>query len=113
MTTVLLSNGFVNGAMEGLMSARLSGQLTFAPADYANVANVAAAIAAECLTKNAALTTPIADATNGGRGIEGCCYAAAAAAISQQFTNSTTTTDFAAIASQIVSVMSATVAKLT
>lgn len=113
MTTVLLSNGFVNGAMNGLMAARLSGQLAFAPADYANVANVAAAIAAECITKNAALTSPISDATNGGRGIEGCCYAAASAAISEQFTNSTTATDFAGIATQIVAVMSATTAKLT
>lgn len=62
MTTALISSGAVIGATAAQIASRSPASIL--PADYANIANVSAAIAAAVLTANTALSAPMADANN-------------------------------------------------
>jgi hypothetical protein len=108
MATTLIRNGCLSGAVAGIMSQRVN--QSFTPADYANIANVADAIAAECITRNAALTVPMADADNALIGQ--LCQGAAIAVCAGVPAVSTTATDYVAIANQIVAAAKQAVPKL-
>jgi hypothetical protein len=107
MATTLIRNGCLAGALEGLLAGRV-GQ-SFTPTDYTVQANAADAIAAECVTRNAALGVPMADADNAN--IFLVCYAAARAAVTG-LSQSATATDYLALANQIVASAKQSVAKL-
>lgn len=110
MAVRLIRNGFLGGIVAGIQGARNVGSQNPADALYTNLAAVADAIATECMTKNAALTVPMADADNAEIGY--LCLGAAAAATQQFFTNSATATDYAILAGQIVAAAKACVGKL-
>lgn len=108
MATVLIRNGCLAGAMAGISQGRQRN--SFTPGDYATEANVADAIAAECITRNAALTAPMADADNALIGQ--LCMGVAAAVCSGWFANDATAADYLAIANNIVAQAKQAVAKL-
>lgn len=113
MTTKLIQNGFVSGCLAGIMAARGQAGASATlptPGDFTAIANVASAIAAECLTQNALLTAPMADADNTEIGY--LCLGAAMAGMSGVNVNSTTAADYIRIANQIVASAKQTVAKL-
>lgn len=60
MATLLVHNACLAGAMGGMLAGR--GINSFTLTDYAAIATVANTVAAECLTRNAALSVPFADA---------------------------------------------------
>jgi len=97
MATTVISNSCIAGAMGGLMAGRFVGSIT--PTDYAAIANSAAAIAAEFLTENAALSVPMADADNAQIG-EVVANVAFAALVNQGAV-SVTAADYLALAKQI------------
>lgn len=66
MATTVIKNACVAGAMLGLMAGRFSG--SFAPADYAGIADAARAIADEFIVENTASGAPIDDADNASIG---------------------------------------------
>jgi hypothetical protein len=108
MATVLIRNGCYAGALAGIMAERKA--LAAGPTAYASVVAVANAIASQCITANAALVAPMADADNAN--IFLVCYAAAEAALIDTSPTSTTATDYAAIAAQIVALAKESVANL-
>ena len=108
MATTVIANSIVAGAMGGLSDGRFSGSAL--PADYASIANAAAAIAAECLVTNAALAAPMADADNAQIGILVSQIAYGLCANSGSV--SVTATDYLALARQIVAASKQAVAKL-
>lgn len=108
MATTLIRNGCLGGALAGIMAGRV-GQ-SFTPADYATAVNAADAIAGECVTRNAALSVPMADADNAN--IFLVCFGAAFAATFQQVSQSATAADYLAIANQIAASAKQSVAKL-
>ncbi|HEX6826562.1 MAG TPA: hypothetical protein VF077_09640 [Nitrospiraceae bacterium] len=66
MAVVVITNACVAGAMGGLMAGRFVG--SFTAADYANIADAAAAIAAEFIVQNTASGAALADADNANIG---------------------------------------------
>lgn len=108
MATTLIRNGCVSGALAGMMAGKVQG--SFTTTDYATLATIADTIAAECITRNAALTVPMADADNAQIGQ--LCQGAAQAACFQMGPSSVTAADYLALANQIVASAKATVAKL-
>ncbi len=108
MATILIRNGCLSGALAGIAQNRQRN--SFTPTDYAVEANVADAIAAECITRNAALGVPMADADNALIGQ--LCQGAAFAVCSGWFSNDTTAADYLAIANNIVAMAKQSVAKL-
>lgn len=109
MATVLIRNGILAGASGGMQSGRQLG--SFTPADYATIVNAADAIAAECVTRNAALAVPMADADNAQIGQ--MCQAVAIGVCSGFSAVSATATDYVILANQIVAQCKQTAAKLT
>lgn len=108
MATVLIRDGIFSGCLAGLMAQRR--ELSFTPSDYATVVNAADAIASECITQNAALGTPMADADNAQIG--GLCFGAALATTFNTLTTSATATDYVKISQQIVALAKQGEAKL-
>lgn len=108
MATTLIRNGCFAGALGGLLAGRRL--LSITPSDYASYVNAADAIASECLTENAALQSPMADADNAQIGE--LCEATAYSAVLFSFSSSTTAADYLAIAKQIVASAKQGVAKL-
>lgn len=62
MTTTIIQNSCVCGAIAGLMAGRYIG--SFTPTDYSRLATVARAIANEFITENAASSSPMSDSDN-------------------------------------------------
>ena len=109
MATVLIHNNALAGAMAGLMAGRSIGSFTLT--DYATIANVADSIAAEVLTRNAALAVPMADGD--APSPLTLITMAAYAAVAGKSPASVTATDYLSIANQIVASAKQTSAKLT
>jgi hypothetical protein len=110
MATTLIRNGATSGAMMSLTALRGS-PTSFTPADYAGLADIADAVAAEVLVKNALLAVPMADADNAqiGQLIE----AVTAGVLEQRQTlTSVTAADYADLAEQICAAAKIAVAKL-
>jgi hypothetical protein len=110
MATTLIRNGCLGGALAGIMMGRQGNSFDPTAAVNTSAANVADAIAAECITRNAALGAPMADADNAN--IFLVCFAAAYSVMAGSFSNDTTAADYLAIANNIVALAKASVAKL-
>ena len=108
MATTVISNSCIAGAMGGLLAGRFVGSIT--PTDYAAVANAAAAIGAEFITENAALSVPMADADNAQIGT--LVAAVAQACIAGGGYTSVTAADYLPIAKQIAAASKQAVSKL-
>lgn len=108
MAVKIITNACISGAIMGIMDARQVNSA--APTAYATPALIAKAIGNQCVTANAALGAPMADADNTEIGflVMGC----ARAVVSGWFLNDQTATDYAAIANQIVAMAKQTVAQL-
>lgn len=109
MATLLIHNNALAGAMAGLTAGRSIGSFTLA--DYAAIANIADAIAAEVVTRNAALTVPMtdADAPSPLTLITMAAYGATAG----RSPSSIVAADYLAMANQIVAAAKQTASKLT
>ena len=108
MATTLIRNGFFAGALSGLLSGRRI--LSATPSDFAGAVNQADAVAAQCLTANAALGVPMADADNAS--IAFVCQATARAYMENCEIASTTATDYLQPAQAMVAAAKQSVAKL-
>ncbi len=114
MANKLIQNGFVSGALAGIMAGRGqsgSSAVLPTPADFTAIANVVAAIVAECLVQNTALgVAAMADADNTEIGF--LCLGAAMGGMYGVNVNSVTAADYIRIANQIVASAKQAVAKL-
>lgn len=108
MATTVLRNSVVAGVMNGLTTSRFNGSVS--PASYAQIANVADAIASEFITINAGSGAPLADADNANVGP--LAAGVAAGTIAAMGPNSTTATDYVAIANQIYAATKQALTKL-
>jgi hypothetical protein len=97
MAVAVIQNSCVAGAMAGLMSGRFSG--SFAPNDYAAIANAARAIADEFITENTASGAAIADADNAEVGQ--LVQSVAHASLANSGATSITPSDYLSYAKQI------------
>ena len=108
MAVTVITDACISGAMGALLQGRFSGSIT--PANYAGLANAAAAIGAEFATQNALLSVPMTDADNAQIGL--LVTAVAYGCIAGGGYVSVTATDYLPIASQIAAAAKQTVAKL-
>lgn len=108
MATKLIQNGCYAGALAGIQAGRQ--QNSFTPGDYATIALIARAIANECITRNAALGVPMADADN--TEIAFLCMASAYSVCFGWFNNDQTAADYLAISNNIVAQAKQCVAQL-
>jgi hypothetical protein len=97
MAVTVINNSCLAGALGGLMAGRFVG--SFTAADYADVVDAAAAIAAEFLTENTASGAALADGDNANIGA--VVQSAAFAATFQTGSTSTTAADYLKVAKQI------------
>jgi hypothetical protein len=110
MTTTLIRNGAVSGALAGILSDRAITGTNPAGTEQVLDANVADAFATQFLTANAALSVPMADADNAD--IAFITFAASFGALSGRGARSTTATDYAAQAAAAAAAAKAAVSKL-
>lgn len=104
MATNAIFDGAMAGAAAGILDGRqYNGQNPSVP-PVAQIAASAKAFAQQFLTANAALTTPLVDATTN---IQLVCYAAAYAELSGRNYTSAVSTDYAAQATAAVAVAAA------
>jgi hypothetical protein len=108
MAVVLIGNGAVAGAYDAALAGR--SEHSSSPADYATLANVAAAFKTQFLAANAALSVPMADADNAD--IFLACYAAVKATMIGRTMRSTTAADYATEAAIAAAAAKELVAKL-
>lgn len=108
MATTVIQNSIVAGATAGLAFQRQQG--SFTPADYATVALAARAIANECITRNALLTVPMADADNAQVGP--LCQSVAFGVCAGIGSQSVTATDYLGLANTIMAMAKQCVAQL-
>lgn len=108
MAVTVIQNSCVAGALAGLMAGRFEG--SFTAADYADVCNSAAAIAAQFIVQNTASGAAIADADNAQVGP--VVQAAAMAATFQSGAISTTSADYATMGKQIYASAKQAITKL-
>lgn len=110
MATVLIRNGFLAGALQGILGGRPV--KSFTPGDYADMVNAADTFAGECITENTALGgAAMADADNAN--IFLVCMATGAAVMGGRPASSTTAADYTDLAKGAVAAAKQSVAKLT
>lgn len=98
MATILIQNGFFTGALGAILSGRAATSST--GTDYASPVAAALAFAGACITANAALSVPMADADNAQIGQ--LCEQVAAAILNGRACTSSTAADYATVAAAAV-----------